>query len=38
MTDEIDMEEVKRAAESIGRKWTVPENEPFGVGVSQRQS
>ena len=34
MTGEIDMEEVKRAAESIGRKWTVPENEPFGVGIA----
>ena len=38
MTGEIDMEEVKRAAESSGKKWTVPENEPFGVGISQRQS
>ena len=36
MTGEIDMEEIKRAAESLGRKWTVPENEPFGVGISQR--
>ena len=36
MTGKIDMEEVKRAAESTGKKWTIPENEPFGVGISQR--
>ena len=37
MTGEIDMEEVKRAAENLGRKWAVPENESFGVGIAQRQ-
>ncbi len=35
MTGELDSEEIERAAVSLGRKWTVPENEPFGVSLAQ---
>lgn len=35
MTGELDSEEIERAAVSLGRKWTVPENEPFGVRLAQ---
>jgi hypothetical protein len=35
MAGELDKEEIERAAVSLGRKWTVPENEPFGVSIAQ---
>jgi hypothetical protein len=36
MNGEIDMEEIKKSAESLGKKWTIPENEPFGISISKR--
>jgi hypothetical protein len=36
MRGELDIEEIKKASENLGKKWTVPENEPFGVSVSKR--
>lgn len=36
MNGEIDMEEVKKSAENLGKKWTIPEHEPFGISVSKR--
>ncbi len=35
MTGELNKEEIEKAAISLGRKWTVPENEPFGVSLAQ---
>lgn len=35
MTGELDSEEIEKAAVSLGRKWTVPENEPFGVSLAR---
>jgi hypothetical protein len=34
MTGKLDIDEIQKAGESLGRKWTVPENEPFGVSLS----
>ena len=36
MRGELDIEEIKKASENLGKKWTVPENEPFGISVSKR--
>jgi hypothetical protein len=36
MKGELDMEDIKKAAESLGKKWTIPETEPFGIGISAR--
>jgi hypothetical protein len=36
ISGELDIEEIKKASENLGKKWTVPENEPFGVSVSKR--
>ena len=36
MTGEIDMEDIKKTSEGFGKRMAMPENEPFGVGISQR--
>lgn len=36
MTGELDMEEIEKASESLGKKMAVPKTEPFGVSISQR--
>ena len=36
MSGELDIGEIKKASENLGKKWTVPENEPFGISVSKR--
>ena len=35
MTGEIDMEDIKKTSEALGKRMAMPENEPFGVGISQ---
>jgi hypothetical protein len=35
MRGELDSEEIEKAAANLGRKWAVPENDPFGVSLAR---
>jgi inhibitor of KinA sporulation pathway (predicted exonuclease) len=36
MTGEIDMEEIKKTSEGLGKRMAIPETEPFGIALSKR--